>query len=1625
MAGKVDHDPASGKRPSPESQLRRDHTLGDDGAPVMMDASLPAMTGSSLGPYELLEMLGQGGMGAVFKAKHTRLGKYVAIKVLPTQFTHSLEALARFDREMKAVGALEHPNIVRATDANEHLGTHYLVMEYVEGQDLQKFVKQHGPLEIGEACRLIRDAAHALQHAHEFNLIHRDIKPSNLLLTKSGQLKVLDLGLARLVGEGLAEEGLTTTGVSLGTPDYMAPEQWSDSHTVDFRTDLYALGCTLYFLIVGRPPFGTEQYRTVVGKLTAHTQAPIPPLRDVRPEVPPALDALYQRLLVKKAAERLASATELIAAIEPFCTGPVNASAKTVAIVVPPGATGLPVPSRNATSKAASPTKPTISNASGPAPAATGLTKLAVGIAAAVIAIVIVVVLLNMNRGDKPSVVGVPPLGGPEQPPVGVSPLGDPKQPADGVTRTSWHGWPADAPPPAIAPFNAEQAKAHQEAWAKYLKVPVEYENSIGMKFRLIPPGEFMMGSMDEEINHALKDGNFPEFIKSEGPRHNVIITQPIFLATHEVTQNQYSTVTKNNPAHYSSVANLDCSDYPVEMVSWNDAAQFCAKLSEREDLKPLYIRTGKAATPLAGAAYRLPTEAEWESACRAGTTTKFWVGERDVDLVQAAWFSANSNGRTHAVGKLRPNPLGLFDVHGNVSEWVQDSWEPTYYAQFEEKSAIDPSGTPSVGSRRVAHGESWSHGINQSRASCRYADVPTLRLSNIGFRVALSVDAVKELLTREKPVTETPSAKPLDLVTADGWLNVLPLVDVKRDGSMKWGSNNWLIDSTGLTCPPSPAGKWGVLLLPVAIDASELDLEFELTHREGAAGLRVDLPGPGVRIPLCVGEDFGMQLPMEFELGKRHALRIHLSHREGSGTLRVTLDGEIKHEWAGLLTEIKANTEIEPGKVALDCKEDASYTFHAVRLRTSSKGATIDQRLVPSQSLPQFVRVAPLTGVLPESAHKSGEPRWQVFRREADYVNNVAWSSDGKSIAASDRSGNIRIHDAETFELQSILSGHRGSLTESGLAWQCQGSKLVSTSSGEAILWDTRDRSSVRLYRGQPNGAIWSFDGTQFVTGGHHGDGAVRLWSADGELIWTSNCEFVQSLAWSRDGTTIFISRGGDLRAINAVDGRWTPLVGPTFSGNLATSAQHDVLAIGRGNQVSDDYVEFWDYVKKEQVGTIKTGEKLLWPNALAFSPDGNHLAFGAQSAWTSVYEWRSGKAIRRDHSWLISPVHSVSWNATGNQVAYSAGTPRFFILSLNKDVATKRVGAESFGDSIHPGVSLAPDQRRYVRRFKEGLSIHKGDGSPPILVERCHPWGYGWSPDGKSIVCWDHGNEGLIIDADTGKVMTRLPDISGEMYRTAWSADGELLAGVGHKTPLIHVWNRDGSVKQKLDTGKEIAHALAISPDKKWLAAAFLDETGSGRIWSLETGAAVAEFNRDQKPLHFHHLYWLSDTDLAATSSLDSKEIRIWTLKDGQIESSRAVPGSYLVRRNAQNTNPWLVKHDGHSRQLTSLDESTTLKLQHMTGDLHYFQLNVPDNGQEISLLGSDEIIRTWDSKTGELLRLLVLLPNDQAITFDPTGKVLSQTLDADKELVYGVEQPNGALQLHTPAEFRDLIQ
>jgi serine/threonine protein kinase len=285
-------------------------------------------SGFQLGQYRILDQLGQGGMGRVFKAVHQTMNRIVALKVVTSQLVKTEQGRQLFMREVRAAARLMHPNIVTAYDANQISDRHFMVMEFVDGPNLEQLVREQGPLPVGQACDFVRQAAQGLQFALENHMVHRDIKPANLLVQRaSGSardtqciVKILDFGLARLHQRNPNDEPgtqtiLTKANTVMGTPDFLSPEQARDLHKVDIRSDLYSLGCTFYYLLTGRLPFPGG---TTLEKLVRHGTEEPTPVESLRPEVPAAMAAIVRRLMAKQPAERFQTPAELAAALAPF-----------------------------------------------------------------------------------------------------------------------------------------------------------------------------------------------------------------------------------------------------------------------------------------------------------------------------------------------------------------------------------------------------------------------------------------------------------------------------------------------------------------------------------------------------------------------------------------------------------------------------------------------------------------------------------------------------------------------------------------------------------------------------------------------------------------------------------------------------------------------------------------------------------------------------------------------------------------------------------------------------------------------------------------------------------------------------------------------------------------------------------------------------------------------------------------------------------------------------------------------------------------------------------------------------------------------------------------------------------
>jgi serine/threonine protein kinase len=274
----------------------------------------------TIGPYKALEYLGSGKQANVFLCQNTVLQRRVAVKVLPSSSNNDPVSVKRFMRECQILAGLDHPNIVRPYDLGQDDALHYMALEYVDGSSLEEIVQKRGQMDVTRVAHYVRQAALALQHVHERGVVHRDVKPAEILVDRRGGVKLIDMGLARIVPDGISAPTGRYDGAMLGTPDYMAPEQAVDPR-VDIRADIYGLGATFYFCLTQRTPLeGGTAAETLPGQQTRQPE----PIRQLRPEVPDGLAALIERMMAKDPAWRPQTSQEVAAALAPYTAEPIG-----------------------------------------------------------------------------------------------------------------------------------------------------------------------------------------------------------------------------------------------------------------------------------------------------------------------------------------------------------------------------------------------------------------------------------------------------------------------------------------------------------------------------------------------------------------------------------------------------------------------------------------------------------------------------------------------------------------------------------------------------------------------------------------------------------------------------------------------------------------------------------------------------------------------------------------------------------------------------------------------------------------------------------------------------------------------------------------------------------------------------------------------------------------------------------------------------------------------------------------------------------------------------------------------------------------------------------------------------
>jgi formylglycine-generating enzyme required for sulfatase activity/predicted Ser/Thr protein kinase len=682
-----------------------------------------------LGGFRILKILGHGGMGVVFQGEDPKLGRKVAIKAMLPHLAGSKSSQERFLREAKAAATLEHDHIVPILQVGEDRGAPFIVMPFLQGEPLDKYLQREQCPSLAEVLRIGRQTAQGLAAAHKKGLVHRDIKPANIWLeAETERVKILDFGLARAAAD---TSQLTQSGAIIGTPAYMAPEQGAGKK-VDHRCDLFSFGCVLYRMCTGQMPFkGDDAVSTLVAVALEEPKAPV----EIDPEVPAALSELVMRLLAKKPQDRPESAQAVVEAIQE-----IEADA---------GATAVPRDTKTQKVKSAGKTRTEAGRTQLAGKASKRPPWLWLGIGgAAACGLILAAILIFWQtphglvkiESDDPSIEIVfdksgPTIKGADKEPIRLRAgehgilvkRGDFSFETDKILIEKGKTITLKF---ELLPGKIQLVHDGKVIGSTDIPLAKTFTNSLGMEFALVPKGKSWLGG----------------FFGKPGDRE-VEITHDFYLGKYEVTQEEWEKVTGDSPSFFSrtgrgkevvkDVSDDDLKRFPVEQVSWDAAQAFVKRLNDR--------------AKETGWVYRLPKEAEWEYACRGGPGDKIdssfdYYFEKPTKklLPEQANFGTK---RTCKVGSYQPNPLGLFDMHGNVWEWCEDLYDP--------KDAVKAS-------FRAARGGGWDLTPAHCRASYRIAFRQSNGYGYSGLRIA-RVPAGKEIVKVVTPgETKPPVGTPL-----------------------------------------------------------------------------------------------------------------------------------------------------------------------------------------------------------------------------------------------------------------------------------------------------------------------------------------------------------------------------------------------------------------------------------------------------------------------------------------------------------------------------------------------------------------------------------------------------------------------------------------------------------------------------------------------------------------------------------------------------------------------------------------------------------------------------------------------------------------------------------------------
>jgi serine/threonine-protein kinase len=686
--------------------------------------------GRTIGSYQVLEKIGQGGMSEVYKGLHSGLDRYVAIKLVGQSLQSDPEITRRFKREAQSVASLRHPNIIQVYDFGATDEGYYLVMEYVEGTDLR--VEMDRRFRVGrsfapdEVIEILEQVAGALDYAHQQGLIHRDVKPANILLAEEGPVILTDFGLAML-RDRISQ---VTLGHSFGTPEYIAPEQAMDSRAAVPQSDVYALGGVLYEMVTGQIPFDAESPLNIA--LKHISEDPLPP-RQLVTHLPPPVEDVILRALAKEPDARFPTAQAMVDALRgAWMSGAEVATVEAPQPTLPAMDRPSPVPPPQPPEvQPPPPAQPPPPVAPPPAPAALeeppaprrrrwGL--LFAGLAALALVGLLVAGFLFRNR--LPFLAAL----APSTPTATVTPTSVAAAVTQASPTPTATSTPRPTATPSPTPTSSPTATATPTRTPSPTPTPTLAPGDVmtrsvdGMRMRFVPGGPFLMGAEDD-----------PDARPHEMPQHEVTLS-PFWIDETEVTNRQYALCVEEGactqPASPRTYDDPQRTDHPVVFITWEQAHDYCQWVASE---------TGWDA--------HLPTEAQWEKAAAwdpaTDTHRRYPWGDEEPDDDLLNYLDSGLN-RTTPVGSYPEgaSAYGVLDMAGNVWEWMADWYDADYYEIPDLPP--DPPG-PADGRQRVMRGGSYGFGSFQARTTHRDAANPEgAKGAGLGFRCAATGERLR-----------------------------------------------------------------------------------------------------------------------------------------------------------------------------------------------------------------------------------------------------------------------------------------------------------------------------------------------------------------------------------------------------------------------------------------------------------------------------------------------------------------------------------------------------------------------------------------------------------------------------------------------------------------------------------------------------------------------------------------------------------------------------------------------------------------------------------------------------------------------------------------------------------------